>query len=145
MKLSVGFYASMAAADAIVSEPVESLQLLTGFSAEILQSGAFEHKSDKWRNKWVAKFQRNAARMEKNVLRKCGFFDADIHTINFEYDTENACNGMKMIIDGYSTWVGNHLSRCSGQSLYLYHENRLETWGVILADALDCKANTDAL
>ena len=144
MKLSVGFYASLAAADAIVSEPVKSLQLLTGFSADILQSGAFEHKSDKWRNRWVEKFQRNADRMEKNVGRKCGFYDADIHTFNYEYDTENTCNGIKMIIDGYSTWVGNHLSRCSGQKNRNHHQNRLNKWSGILADALDCEANVSS-
>ena len=141
MKLSVGFYASLAAADAIVSEPVKSLQLLTGFSADILQSGAFEHKSDKWRNRWVEKFQRNADRMEKNVGRKCGFYDADIHTFNYEYDTENACNGIKMIIDGYSTWVENHLSDCSGQGNFRHQEKRLLKWSGLLADALDCESN----
>lgn len=53
--------------------------------------------------------------MERNVIRKCGFYDAEIHTEKYSYDTKDACNGMKMIINGFSTWVDNHLGNCNGQ------------------------------
>ena len=116
MKLPVSVLAGLVGADESVNEPIKSLKLLTGFSEEILRSGAFDHKPLRWRDMWVSKFQINADRMERNFGReKCSFYDADIHTLNYEYDTENACNGMKMIIDGFKTWWRNHLSRCSGQ------------------------------
>ena len=142
MKLSVGFFAGLAATD--VSEPWKSLQRLNGFATEIFQSGAFDHKSVNWRKMWVQKFQINAARMRRNVGRKCGFFDPDIHTFDYEYDTENACNGIKMIIDGFSKWSENHLSRCNGQKNRNHHQKRFDKWSGILAEVLDCKEKTNS-
>ena len=142
MKLSVGFFAGLAAAD--VAEPVKSLRRLTGFSEEILESNAFDHKSVHWRIKWRDKFYFNAERMEKNWKRKCGFYDGSIHTFDFEYDTGNACNDIKMIIDGFSKWSENHLSRCSGQRRYKYHQKRFDKWTDIFAEVLDCKDKTNS-
>ena len=105
-----------------VREPIKSLQRLTGYSAESLNSGAFNVKSENWRNRWVQKFQRNAKRMENTFSRKCGFYDAEIHNETYVYDTENACNGISMIINGFSTWVSNHLSNCSGQKNQNHHQ-----------------------
>ena len=140
MKLSVGLLAGLVAADNY-PEPVKSLQRIQGFASELLfQSGAFEHKSEAWRNRWFTKFRRNAGRMARGMSLKCAFYDADIHTFNYEYDTENACNGIKMIMDGFSTWVENHLSRCSGQRKHNHHQKRLDKWSDILSDALDCEA-----
>ena len=141
MKLSVGFFAGLAAADVSVAEPVKSLQRLTGFSAEIFNSVAFDHKPASWRTKWIQKFQNNAGRMERNVGRKCGFYDADMHTFDYEYDVENACTGIKMIIDGFSRWSENHLSRCNGQRRRNHQQNRMTKWGDSLAKVLDCKEN----
>ena len=141
MKLSVGFLAGIAATEMSVREPVKSLHRLTGFSTEILQSGAFDHKSDKWRKKWIQHFKNNTNRMERNVNRKCGYYDANIHTINYEYDSENACNGMKMILDGYSKWVKNHLSGCSGQRTEKFQQQRLDKWSGIFSEVLDCETN----
>ena len=140
MKLSVGFFAGLAAADVSVSEPVKSLQRLTVFSAEILQSGVFDHKPEKWRQRWTDKFQRNAARMERNVGRQCGFYDADIHSFDYDYDAGNACNGIKMITDGYSRWSENHLSLCYGQRRRKHQQNRMNKWSDLLAE--DCKATS---
>ena len=141
MKLSVVMLTSLVAADDSASEPVKSLHRLSGFSQEILESGAFDHKPVSWRSRWIRKFQFNSNRMERGVNRKCGFYDADIHTFNYEYDTENACNGIKMIMDGFSTWVENHLSGCSGQRNHNYQKKKLQIWTDILTDALNC--NTD--
>ena len=134
MKLSgifagLNFGSEIAATE--VSEPFKSLNRLTGFSTEILQSDAFGHKSDKWRKKWIIHFQNNANRMERSMSRKCGFYDADIHTFNYEYDTKDACNGIKMIMDGFSTWVENHLSRCSGQRNHNYQKKKLQIWKLV--------------
>ena len=137
MKLSVGFFAGLAAAD--VAEPVKSLQRLTGFAEEIFNSGAFDHKSVHWRSNWARKFYNNAGRMRSNVSRKCGFYDADIHTFDYEYDTGNACNGIKMIIDGFSRWSENHLSRCNGQKNRKHHQKRFDKWNGIFAEVLDCE------
>ena len=141
MKLTLALSAGFCAANVSANEPIRSLQRLTGFSAEILQSGAFNHKSDKWRQRWVGKFQRNADRMERNVSRKCGYYDADIHTFNYEYDSDNACNGITMIINGYSKWVKNHLSLCSEHRNVL---TRLDKWNDILTKVLNCPANVDS-
>ena len=122
-------------------EPVKSLQRLNGFSAEIFQSGAFDHKSVNWRKKRIQKFPTNADRMERNVGRKCGFFDPDMHTFDYEYDTENACNGIKMIIDGNSRWSENHPSLCNGQRKR--QQKRMDKRNGILTNFLDCKAKED--
>ena len=144
MRFSVGVFAGIVATGVSESEPVKSLQRLNGFSAEIFQSGAFDHKSVNWRNKWIQKFQTNADRMERNVGRKCGFVDLNMHTFDYEYDTENACNGIKMIIDGYSRWSENHLSRCNGQKNGKHQQNRMTKWSDILTEVLDCKDKTNS-
>ena len=144
MKLSVGFLAGIAATEMSVREPVKSLHRLTGFSTEILQSGAFDHKSDKWRKKWIQHFKNNTNRMERNVNRKCGYYDANIHTFNYEYDSENACNGIKMILDGYSKWVTNHLSGCSGQRTEKFQQQRLDKWSGIFSEVLNCDAKKNS-
>ena len=147
MKLSgifagLNFGSEIAATE--VSEPFKSLNRLTGFSTEILQSDAFDHKSDKWRKKWIIHFQNNANRMERSMSRKCGFYDADIHIFDYEYDTEDACNGMKMIIDGFSTWSENHLSQCNGQKNRSHHQKRMVKWGQIFAKVLDCDSKASS-
>ena len=149
MKLSgifagLNFGSEIAATAVTESEPVKSLKRLAGFSTEILQSGAFDHKSYMWRNRWARKFQLYAARMESKVGQKCAFYDADTHTFDYEYDSENACNGIKMIIDGFSKWSENHLSRCSGQKKHNYNQKRLVKWSGIFSNVLDCEANVSS-
>ena len=59
--------------------PLQRLNRLVQFSGEILNSGAFNDKSDRWTKMWNQKFSRNAERMEKNFLRgnqRCGFYDS---------------------------------------------------------------------
>ena len=144
MRFPVGVFVGIVATGVSESEPVKSLQRLNGFSAEIFQSGAFDHKSVNWRNKWIQKFQTNADRMERNVGRKCGFVDLNMHTFDYEYDTENACNGIKMIIDGYSRWSENHLNLCYGQRNNNYQQNRMKKWSGILTNVLDCEEKVDS-
>ena len=139
MKLSAVMFIGMAES---VSEPIKSLQRLTGYSAESLNSDDFKNKSEKWRKRWIQKFQRNAKRMEESFNR-CGFYDADIHTEDFAYDAENACTGISMIINGFSSWVSNHLSSCSGQQNQNHHQKRLTKWAAILKSDLECDEEAD--
>ena len=58
--------------------PLQRLDRLVQFSGEILHSGAFNNKTDKWINRWTNKFSNNAARMERSFTRgnqRCGFYD----------------------------------------------------------------------
>ena len=58
--------------------PLQRLDRLVEFSAEILNSDAFNYKSTQWVNIWSAKFSKNADRMHKNFKRgnqRCGFYD----------------------------------------------------------------------
>ena len=58
--------------------PLQRLNGLVKFSREILESGAFNVKSDYWIHRWTNKFLGNAKRMERNFQRgnqRCGFYD----------------------------------------------------------------------
>ena len=58
--------------------PLQRLNRLVEFSDEVLKSGAFNNKSDKWINRWSQKFSKNARRMENSFTRgkqRCGFYD----------------------------------------------------------------------
>ena len=71
--------------------PLQRLNRLVQFSAEILTSGAFQHmphgnkwskeSNDKWITMWTNKFAKNAGRMERNFQRgnqRCGFYDPNM-------------------------------------------------------------------
>ena len=81
MKFSQFFIACLVSADekkVPPRHPLQRLDRLVQFSDEILNSGAFNNKSDKWINNWSMKFARNADRMEINFKRgnqRCGFYD----------------------------------------------------------------------
>ena len=81
MKLSTIFLAGLVSADekkVPPRHPLQRLNRLVEFSDEILKSGAFNNKSEKWINRWSQKFSTNAGRMEKNFKRgnqRCGFYD----------------------------------------------------------------------
>ena len=49
-----------------------------------------------------------------------------------------------MAMDGFSTWVSNHVSRCSGQQNLNHQQKRLDKCSVILKDVTKCekKANS---
>ena len=143
MKLSVGLLASLVAAEESVSVPVNALHGHLIFSRKLLRSGAFDHKPDMWRDKWDTKFRTNAIRMEESFGR-CGFYDADIHTFNYEYDNENACNGIKIIMDGFSRWSDNHLGRCNSQRKHNFNRKRLVKWGYTLARVLKCETKVSS-
>ena len=81
MKLSQIFLAGLVTADekkVPPRHPLQRLDRLVQFSDEILNSGAFNNKSNKWINRWSDKFSINADRMKKNFMRgnqRCGFYD----------------------------------------------------------------------
>ena len=81
MKLSTIFLAGLVSCDekkVPPRHPLQRLNRLVQFSEEILNSGAFSNKSDRWIAKWSMKFSRNADRMENNFTRgnqRCGFYD----------------------------------------------------------------------
>ena len=49
--------------------PLQRVNRLVQFTSEILNSGAFNNKSEKWIENWERKFANNARRMEKNFSR----------------------------------------------------------------------------
>ena len=81
MKFATLALAGSATADennVLSPHPLQRLTRLVQFSAEILDSGAFNIKSDKWIQRWTDKFSKNANRMKKNFTRgnqRCGYYD----------------------------------------------------------------------
>ena len=84
MKLSTIFLVGLVSSDekkVPPRHPLQRLNRLIQFADEILNSGAFNNKSDKWINMWSRKFSRNGGRMENNFKRgsqRCGFYDATL-------------------------------------------------------------------
>ena len=83
MKLSTILLAGLVSSDekkVPPRHPLQRLNRLVQFSAEILNSGAFNsHKSERWIQRWQKMFKQNAYRMEKNFKRgnqRCGFYDS---------------------------------------------------------------------
>ena len=77
MKFSTIFLAGLVSANekkVPPRHPIARLDRLVQFSAEILDSGAF-NKSKKWTDRWRNKFDKNADRMKLSFDR-CGFYDA---------------------------------------------------------------------
>ena len=81
MKLSTLFLAGLATADekkVPPRHPIQRLNRLVEFSAEILKSDSFSSQSEKWIKMWIRKFSTNAGRMETNFNRgnqRCGYYD----------------------------------------------------------------------
>ena len=81
MKLSTIFLTGLVSADekkVPPRHPLQRLNRLVEFSDEVLKSGAFNNKSDKWINRWTNKFAKNSSRMEFSFTRgnqRCGFYD----------------------------------------------------------------------
>ena len=131
--------------------PIQRLNRLVEFTAEILNSGAFNNHSSKWIKRWGDKFKRNAERMETNFTRgnqRCGFYDdtlihggpsnddrerrdADFDDL-VRYAQWNHCIGLKQLITGFIKWTDRYISSCSGQSKHFYQRNRMEKWRNIL-------------
>ena len=60
--------------------PIQRLNRLVEFTEEILNSGAFNAKSEKWIQMWTNKFSKNADRMETSFTRgnqRCGTYDEE--------------------------------------------------------------------
>ena len=82
MKFSTIFLAGLVTGDekkVPPRHPLQRLNRLVQFSDEILNSGAFNNKSEKWINRWTNKFAKNAGRMQTSFTRgnqRCGFYDA---------------------------------------------------------------------
>ena len=81
MKVSTLFLAGIATADekkVPPRHPLQRLNRLVEFSAEILNSDSFNSQSEKWIKMWTKKFSNNAGRMETNFNRgnqRCGYYD----------------------------------------------------------------------
>merc|ERR1712150_363010 len=58
------------------------------------------------------------------------------------YDWVNPCKGMKQIITGFSKWADRYISSCSGQKNYQHQTKRMEKWGGIMNEALECGTYT---
>ena len=125
--------------------PLQRLNRLVEFTAEIMDDWfGFLPSQDAWK----AKFERNAARMERNFERgnqRCGFYDedqlphggpsddrkrreADVD----RYDREDPSVGIKQLTTGFSKWAQRYLSQCSGQRNYNYQVNRMAKWNEAL-------------
>ena len=125
--------------------PLQRLNRLVEFTAEIMDDWfGFLPSQDAWK----AKFEKNAARMERNFERgnqRCGFYDedqlphggpsddrkrreADVD----RYDREDPSVGIKQLTTGFSKWAQRYLSQCSGQRNYNYQVNRMAKWNEAL-------------
>ena len=121
--------------------PLQRLARLTQFSEEILNDW-FTFLPSK--DSWVAKFARNAERMERNFNRgnqRCGFYDENLTPHGgperkrrfaddeFDrYNREDPAVGVKQITTGYRKWAERYLSQCSGQKSYSLQINRMNKW-----------------
>ena len=81
MKLSTVILAGSVSADEKKSpprHPIKRLNRLVDFTDEIVNSGAFNGKSEKEIQMWPNKFSNNAERMERSFVRgnqRCGIYD----------------------------------------------------------------------
>ena len=125
--------------------PLQRLNRLVEFTAEIMDDWfGFLPSQDAWK----AKFEKNAARMERNFERgnqRCGFYDEDQlphggpsddrkrrDTDVDRYDREDPSVGIKQLTTGFSKWAQRYLSQCSGQRNYNYQVNRMAKWNEAL-------------
>ena len=151
MKLSIiclAGFASAAEKKVPPRHPLQRLNRLVDFTSEILNSGAFNNKSEKWIQMWETKLANNAERMENNFSRgnqRCGFYDENQlphggpsddrkrRDAEFDrYERDDPCTGMKQIITGFSKWSERYISKCSGQKNYSHQVKRMTKWGGIL-------------
>ena len=144
MKFSPALLFAVASADdkkVPPRHPLQRLKRLTDFSAELLNDwyGFLPSK-----DKWVAKFEKNAERMERNFKRgnqRCGHYDEnqlphggpaerkrrDLDDV-FRYDRADPCVGTKQITTGFRKWAQRYLAACSGQKFNQYQVNRMNSW-----------------
>ena len=122
--------------------PLQRLNRLTEFTAEIMNDWFSFLPSQQ---AWIAKFERNAERMERNFNRgnqRCGFYDEnqlphggpsddrkrrDADDVD-RYDREDPSVGVKQLTTGFSKWAVRYLSQCSGQKNFKYQVNRMTKW-----------------
>ena len=74
MKLTTILLAGLVSTNVTNRRPLERLTHLFELSGDILVSGAFNHKSNRWIQRWIGKFGRNADRM-RDAYNRCGFYD----------------------------------------------------------------------
>ena len=148
MKISGAVLFALASADdrkVPPRHPLQRLTRLTEFSAELLNQWYTWLPS---KNSWVAKFENNAARMERNFKRgeqRCGHYNEDQlphggpadrkRRSNDEWDRynrEDPAEGTKQITTGYRKWAERYISQCSGQRAYQYQVQRMNKWNALL-------------
>ena len=132
--------------------PLQRLNRLVEFTEEIMTDHFPFLPSQQ---SWIAKFERNAERMERNFERgnqRCGFYDEnqlphggpserrkreiDADSIWERYDREDPSVGTKQITTGFRKWAERYLSECSGQKNFNYQVNRMNKWNGLLQNHL---------
>merc|ERR1711920_833124 len=148
MKFSPALLFALASADdrkVPPRHPLQRLARLTEFSEELLNDWYSWLPS---KDRWVAKFANNAARMERNFQRgeqRCGHYNEDQlphggpaerkRRSNDEWDRynrEDPAEGTKQITTGYRKWAERYISVCSGQRQYQYQVQRMNKWNALL-------------
>ena len=127
MKLSTIFLACSASAADTDDSPIAKLNHLEKISYQIFSSDAII-LSDRLANRWTERFITNTRRMRVSFARCGTTADESDNNIDEEYDIENACGAIKQLTTGFSNWVNIHMSSCSGQKNYSYHEKRMVKW-----------------
>ena len=153
MKFSPALLFAVAAADdkkVPPRHPLQRLNRLTEFTEELLNNW-FTFLPSK--DSWVAKFARNAGRMERSFTRggqRCGHYDEDqlphggpadrkrreADDVD-RYNREDPSVGVKQLTTGYRKWAERYISQCSGQRQYSFQVNRMSRWNAKLQAHLE--------
>ena len=82
MKRSTIFLAGLVSTNETNRRPLERLTQLFELSGDFLVSGAFNHKTNIWIQRWIGKFGKNADRM-RDAYNRCGFYDKKYDLVVF--------------------------------------------------------------
>ena len=148
MKLSTIVLAGLTKPAVTDNIAISTLKDLTNIGSEILSS-EFINQSSKWKQRWTSKFQKNSDRMQKSFGR-CGSTNGDANAvIKIEYDTENPCQAINLLIDGFSLWTERNLATCDGQKKNSHQKKRFAKFNNILNKGIGLKfkliINNDSL
>ena len=138
MKLSTIVLAGITQAAVTDDIAISALKNLTNIGSEILSS-EFINQSSKWKQRWTSKFQINSDRMRRSFGR-CGSTDGDANAvIKIDYNTENPCQAINQLIDGFSLWTERNLATCNGQKKNSHQKKRLAKFNNILNKGIGLK------
>ena len=106
---------------------ISTLNNLEQNISEILSSDSINKRS-KWKQRWTKKIHKTTARMRESFAR-CGTRDDEENDeIAPEYDTENPCQAINQLINGFSMWTERYIATCTGQKMKFHHQKRLGRW-----------------